>query len=413
MNPLVVAPGEKIGSMQLRPNDNSLVDGSRTVTLQMGNPTRGVLVGANTSTVTLLDDEKAEVSFLRSSETVGESARRVDVTVLLSRACATDVTVPLIVSGSATGHMVDGRFSPDYTVSPTTITIPGTDHSASGVILSASISIYVNDDTVLEDTETVMLTLGAPAPSYVTASATPFTVRINDNDFPPPPPPPPPPPNEPAAPPHPAPYQAPYVPPAPGSLAIDASAIGTVLGTASSGTTSIGPIAPGALCIGEGLGGAVAGATAFFDANKNGIRDFLDLDNDGAQDGDEPNEPWCLTADNGLWGLTISEEFDRNGDGSIDTSEGQFVVIGGTDTALGVPLGAPLIAPVGVYAVSALSTLMAGLVNHHGLSVVDAESRVEQAFGLPQTDLTTLRVVQETAAGNADAAAVYVALAKV
>jgi hypothetical protein len=111
-------------------------------------------------------------------------------------------------------------------------------------------------------------------------------------------------------------------------------------------------------------------------------------------------------------GLHHVIDFDRNGDGMVDSDEGQTVVVGGVDATTGLPLTSPLIAPRGCFVVSSLSTLMASLVNDHGFSLEDAQQRVREALGLPEVDLTHFNVLAETAAGHPDAPAVMAAIAK-
>lgn len=71
------------------------------------------------------------------------------------------------------------------------------------------------------------------------------------------------------------------------------------------------------------IDGYIAGATIFFDGNKNG-----EIDN---------NEPSTTTDDSGAYQLDISPDFDTNKNGQFDPEEGYLVAFGGTDTATGLP----------------------------------------------------------------------------
>ena len=168
----------------------------------------------------------------------------------------------------------------------------------------------------------------------------------------------------------------------------------------------------GRLAIYLGMDGALAGSTAFFDANKNGVLDFLDLDGDGLQGEGEPTEYSTTTAADGLFAIEFSEVFDLNGNGLIDLDEGQVVVTGGVDAATGLPMAGTLVAPMGMYAVSSLTTLIAGLVNEHALSVEDAQDRVLQALSLPDINLAAFHIISETVNGQRDVLSVITALAQ-
>jgi hypothetical protein len=147
-----------------------------------------------------------------------------------------------------------------------------------------------------------------------------------------------------------------------------------------------------------GTGGAIAGATAFFDANRNGILD--------------PGEPATTTGPDGYFQLTIPSTFDLNNNGVLDPSEGQFVLVGGTDMATLLPQASPLVAVPGAFVISPLTTVMAALMNSQGLGLGDAGQRVIQAFNLPPVDLTTFDPTQQMLNGNADAIGVYAGIAK-
>ena len=120
----------------------------------------------------------------------------------------------------------------------------------------------------------------------------------------------------------------------------------------------------------------------FYDANFNGIADFLDLNGNRIQDENEPDEPVTLTELDGLFSLAIPEEFDLNQNGIIDVSEGRFVLAGGTDASTGLSWITRMTAASGHFAITPLSTLAENLIRNHGFSLADAEQRVTAAFGL-------------------------------
>ena len=131
------------------------------------------------------------------------------------------------------------------------------------------------------------------------------------------------------------------------------------------------------------IDGYIQGGTVFFDANFNGIQDA--------------NEPVTTSDANGFYDLDISlDSFDRNENGLIDNDEGNIVVIGGTDTATGLPLETPLTAPADGLVVTLLTSLVADLTNQ-GLSSDAANQQVVAALGLPEfVNVTTLDPIAAT-----------------
>jgi len=127
----------------------------------------------------------------------------------------------------------------------------------------------------------------------------------------------------------------------------------------------------------------IAGATIFFDANKNGILDA--------------NEPSAITSPNGEFDLNIpSNIFDKNQNGEIDPEEGNLVAIGGTDTATGLPLETPVTAPPDATVVTLLTSLVADLIDK-GVTSEEAQSLVKTALSIPaDVDLISLDPIKAT-----------------
>ncbi|MFB2920993.1 Calx-beta domain-containing protein [Aerosakkonema funiforme] len=133
---------------------------------------------------------------------------------------------------------------------------------------------------------------------------------------------------------------------------------------------------------GWAIDGYIAGATIFFDANKNGVRD--------------DNEPSTTTDNSGAYHLDISPDFDTNNNGQFDPEEGKFVAYGGTDTATGLPLETPLSAPSYASVVTLLTSLVAESIDR-GMNPNEAESQVKAALSLPSdVNLTSLDPIAAT-----------------
>ncbi len=145
---------------------------------------------------------------------------------------------------------------------------------------------------------------------------------------------------------------------------------------------------------GIGIDNYIEGGTAFFDANKNGILDA--------------GEPSDTTNEKGEFSLNIdSLIFDTNQNGQFDPEEGRLVVMGGTDTATGLPLETPISATPDSTVVTMLTSVSADLVEQ-GLTVQQAQNRVKNAFSLPSAvDLATLDPVAATEANEPGAAQVF------
>ncbi|GAB4279156.1 MAG: hypothetical protein Fur0025_06170 [Oscillatoriaceae cyanobacterium] len=151
---------------------------------------------------------------------------------------------------------------------------------------------------------------------------------------------------------------------------------------------------------GIAIDGYIAGATAFFDANKNGI-----------QDG---NEPSATTNDVGGFDLNLDvETFDTNRSGLIEFEEGQLVVVGGEDSATGLPLETPLVATPDAGVTTLLTSLVANLVAG-GATVDQANQQVLDALGLPAgVDINQLDPIAATASQEPGGVETLVAMVKV
>ncbi|MEG4802834.1 S8 family serine peptidase, partial [Microcoleus sp. ARI1-A2] len=151
---------------------------------------------------------------------------------------------------------------------------------------------------------------------------------------------------------------------------------------------------------GIAIDGYIAGATLFLDANKNGIKDT--------------DEPSTITDSNGEFNLNIPFDiFDKNQNGEIDSSEGNLVATGGTDTATGLPLETPLTAPPDSTVVTLLTSLVAGLTDK-GVAPETAQSLVKSALSLPaDVDLTTLDPIAATNNNQPGGVQVFAAMVKV
>lgn len=351
-SPLIIRAGEDRRALTFNLINDTRVEPKETITVTMGAVTNATKVGTASDTLTIIDDDLPSIQFSGSSASVKESGGAVTVTVELSAAASSDAEVAVRVGGTA----ADGF---DYSISG--LSALPSNLGGIGVIIPAgqtskTFTVTPKDNLRRNADQTVILTLGS-AYHAVKGANTKYTITIKDDDA------------------------------APSTIKVG-------------GKTFV---------VSHGY---IVGGTAFFDANKNLILDFLDLNGDGVQDVDEPTEVSTLSGNDGFFALDVPLDFDTSGDGVIDVSEGQYVVVGGIDTStMRVPV-APLVAPVGTYSITPLTTLVATLVNEQGFGVDAAYQRVLKALGLPDIDITQFDVPRDVAAGHPDVPALFAASTK-
>ncbi len=148
------------------------------------------------------------------------------------------------------------------------------------------------------------------------------------------------------------------------------------------------------------IDGYIAGATVFFDANKNGVLDS--------------SEPSATTADSGEFDLDLdSNIFDKNQNGELDPEEGNIVAFGGIDTATGLPLETPVTAPPYATVVTLLTSLVADLIDK-GIDSDRAESLVKSSLSIPaNVDITSLDPIAATENAIAGGVETLTAMVKV
>lgn len=418
-NPLVIRSGRSSASITVHVREDSEVEPDETVILTMTSTTQAELASNGTShTLTIVDSDQPLVSFATTSKTVREDVRTVTVTANLSTPAFHEVTVPIATTGSTASYWFDLNrdgipdSGSDYRIPNDTrasITFPVNSNTGK-TSTSATITVTVFNDTRHESTEKVVLTMGRPT-NAKKGSMSVYTLSITDND----------------------PLQisvedgegAPVIiQPRASSAPVTAQAF--TLGVTTDAITglsvpnNLGSLVPNvpntvtAATVGTAAVsfGYVSGAVVIFDANKNGLFDYLDLNSDGSLDPDEPLEPVAVTGLNGRFTMSIPDAFDRNSDGVIDPTEGHLLSLGGVDTSTGLPAAIPLVATPGNFTLTPITTLMAVLVEQQGFTPDDAAQRVREALTLPDIDLSRFDAIAETVAGNLDGASIFAASAK-
>jgi Flp pilus assembly protein TadG len=170
-NPLVIPAGSTSADILIGLTDDGDGLPTATVTVSLGTPINAQLGTPNVHTATITNTAAPPtVYFTTASQSKSEDGKSMTVVVQLSAAWSQDVTVPFSLSGTAQGLGVD------YTITPSPVVIKA--GSA-----SANILITIIDDSLYEDNETVILTMGTPTNAQKdTLRATVHTATIIDND---------------------------------------------------------------------------------------------------------------------------------------------------------------------------------------------------------------------------------------
>ncbi|MYH15217.1 MAG: hypothetical protein F4149_08585, partial [Gammaproteobacteria bacterium] len=155
-------------------DDGDAGDESVTVSHAVSNTGGYSGVTAPSVTVNVEDDDTPVVAFASASSSAGEAAGTRDIAINLDPAPAAGILLAYGVSGTATagsGH--------DFSIANSgAVSVP------SGAA-TATIPVAVNDDSIEENSETVVLTLTDGA-DYALGAVKIHTLTISDNDDPPP-----------------------------------------------------------------------------------------------------------------------------------------------------------------------------------------------------------------------------------
>jgi hypothetical protein len=168
---LTFSPGQTSRTIPITIVNDTVVEVNETIQVTLSAPTNATL-GTNTvHTYTINDNDTPTVTFSTASSSGLESASPANLVVTLSAASGQTVTVNYAVTGgTATGGGVD------YTLAGGTLSFaPGE--------TSKSISVAIVNDTLIEPSETILVTLSAPTNATLGANAT-HTYTITDDEAP-------------------------------------------------------------------------------------------------------------------------------------------------------------------------------------------------------------------------------------
>lgn len=173
-SPITIAAGTTSADITLTPVDDSLHEFSETVVITMGSPTNATASGTTVHTVTISDNDTAPtVAFTAATSTQTESTASATITAQLSAVAGVDVIVPFTINGTSTAT----GSGTDYSLSPaSSLTIPKGS-------TTADLTITLNNDSVDEPDETVVVDMTTGSLVNATAGATTsHTLTIQDDD---------------------------------------------------------------------------------------------------------------------------------------------------------------------------------------------------------------------------------------
>ena len=165
---LTFAPGETVKEIEVTVKDDGVNRDDTTVAVSLKNPAGAVLGGTAMHTYTILDSSpEPAVTFTTASQQVKESAGSAAIGVELSAISGRDVTVPLLVSGTAK--------------TPGNFTMPSGPVVIKAGTKSATVPVQIAANGVNEDDKTVVVSMGVPTHGVQGKTAT-STVTIVDTD---------------------------------------------------------------------------------------------------------------------------------------------------------------------------------------------------------------------------------------
>ncbi len=168
---LTIPVGQTSASLDLTAIDDTLHEGSETVTIDLASVSGASTTSTVLPTLTILDDDlPPTVTFQLDSTSIDEAGGTATLIATLDNISGLDVTVPFTFSGSAT-------LGTDYTFSDTQIVIPAGSTSASLTLTSIDDSLFENNETITADVQSVT--------NASTSGTTSLTATILDDDLPP------------------------------------------------------------------------------------------------------------------------------------------------------------------------------------------------------------------------------------
>jgi uncharacterized repeat protein (TIGR01451 family) len=167
---VTIPAGQASAMIVVTPVDDAMVEGNETVVVTLSTDPAYTIGASASATVTIADDDTPTPTVTISASDPSAAEAGLDsgaFTITRSGSTATSLVVHFSVGGTATG-------GGDYTALTGVVTIPVGQ-------ASATIALVPIDDTRVEGSETVVVTLSAN-PTYALGTSTTATVTIADDD---------------------------------------------------------------------------------------------------------------------------------------------------------------------------------------------------------------------------------------
>lgn len=164
---LIIPAGQISGEIQIDLINDNVSELNETFNVMLSNPIYSSLITATAVGTIVNDDNVPQVTFAVSSQSINENIGSLQIQISLDSVSAQTISIPYIMSGTATGA--------DYTLgSSSSITIPAGQSTA-------TINLSVIDDTLNEANENLIFSLDTPTNASLGANTT-HTLTITDND---------------------------------------------------------------------------------------------------------------------------------------------------------------------------------------------------------------------------------------
>ncbi len=171
---LEITAGSTSGTISAVIVDDALDENNEQVVVTLSGVGDNVTIGSTTPahTLTITDnDDPPTIAFSAVNSAGNEAVTPVTMTAQLSGASGLDITADYAVTGTASGNNVD------YTLADGTVSITAGN-------TTSTVSATIIDDEVVEDDETVIVTLSNPSNATVGANSA-YTYTITNDDSPP------------------------------------------------------------------------------------------------------------------------------------------------------------------------------------------------------------------------------------
>ncbi|MBU6153781.1 MAG: hypothetical protein KGP28_05720 [Bdellovibrionales bacterium] len=147
---------------------DSVTESNETVILTLGTPANATLGTNSAQTITISDSAPASMrlGWILTNQTSSEG-ESITIQAALNTPATNTITAPISISGTATSGS-------DYTITPSTISIPAGSSRA-------SVTISLLGDAISEPVETLILSLGTPSGAGLERGKSSFALNISDS----------------------------------------------------------------------------------------------------------------------------------------------------------------------------------------------------------------------------------------